>query len=100
MKLTEFFEAVTNSDNLEGVGITEDCALIVKHLATGVITYIGYETINAYDWQTLYDILSCKREPKALYPITRVCGYYSRVENWNKSKLGELKDRHLGNYAV
>jgi hypothetical protein len=32
--------------------------------------------------------------------ITRVCGYYSRVSNWNKSKVGELKDRHNGNYGV
>ena len=32
--------------------------------------------------------------------ITRIVGYYSRVNNWNKSKLGELKDRHRGNYSV
>jgi len=25
--------------------------------------------------------------------ITRIVGYYSRVDNWNKSKKGELKDR-------
>jgi hypothetical protein len=27
-------------------------------------------------------------------------GYFSRISNWNKSKLGELKDRHRGDYAV
>jgi ribonucleoside-triphosphate reductase len=32
--------------------------------------------------------------------ITRIVGYYSRIENWNKSKIGELADRHRGNYAV
>ena len=32
--------------------------------------------------------------------ITRIVGYYSRIANWNKSKLGELKDRHRGNYSV
>ncbi len=31
---------------------------------------------------------------------TRVVGYMSKVENWNKSKIGELKDRHKGNYGV
>ena len=31
--------------------------------------------------------------------ITRIVGYYSRVSNWNKSKVSELKDRHTGNYA-
>ena len=32
--------------------------------------------------------------------ITRIVGYYSRVDNWNKSKLAELKGRHRGNYSV
>jgi len=32
--------------------------------------------------------------------MTRIVGYYSRVNNWNKSKLGELKDRRRGNYSV
>lgn len=32
--------------------------------------------------------------------VTRIVGYFSHVQNWNKSKLGELKDRHKGNYSV
>ncbi|MGD1002526.1 MAG: anaerobic ribonucleoside-triphosphate reductase [Candidatus Brocadiia bacterium] len=32
--------------------------------------------------------------------MTRIVGYYSRVNNWNKSKIGELKDRHRGNYRL
>ena len=28
--------------------------------------------------------------------MTRIVGYYSRVTNWNPSKLGELKDRQAG----
>ncbi len=35
-----------------------------------------------------------------LYGVTRIVGYYSRTSNWNKSKLGELRDRHKGNYSV
>jgi ribonucleoside-triphosphate reductase len=35
-----------------------------------------------------------------VYGITRIVGYFSRIANWNKSKLGELRDRHRGNYAV
>jgi len=27
-------------------------------------------------------------------------GYYSKITNWNKNKIGELKDRHSGNYKV
>jgi ribonucleoside-triphosphate reductase len=32
--------------------------------------------------------------------VSRIVGYFSRITNWNKSKLGELKDRHRGNYSV
>lgn len=32
--------------------------------------------------------------------ITRIVGYFSHVQNWNKSKLGELKDRQAGNYSI
>lgn len=35
-----------------------------------------------------------------LHGVTRIVGYYSRVTNWNKSKIGELNDRHLGRYSV
>jgi len=35
-----------------------------------------------------------------VYGMTRIVGYFSRIANWNKSKLGELKDRERGNYSV
>lgn len=35
-----------------------------------------------------------------VYGITRIVGYYSRVNNWNPSKTGELKDRQRGDYLV
>ncbi|MEM0475385.1 MAG: anaerobic ribonucleoside-triphosphate reductase [Candidatus Norongarragalinales archaeon] len=35
-----------------------------------------------------------------VYGISRVVGYFSRINNWNKSKLAEFRDRQRGNYAV
>jgi ribonucleoside-triphosphate reductase len=35
-----------------------------------------------------------------VYGVTRIVGYFSRVNNWNKSKIGELNDRHKGDYSV
>ncbi|MFW6107267.1 MAG: anaerobic ribonucleoside-triphosphate reductase [bacterium] len=35
-----------------------------------------------------------------VYGLTRIVGYYSRITNWNKSKIGELRDRHGGSYAL
>jgi len=39
-------------------------------------------------------------DSRDVYGMTRIVGYFSRISNWNKSKLGELKDRHGGNYSV
>ena len=55
---------------------------------------------------------SCKKTTRGLvdacgncasedvYGITRIVGYFSRVNNWNKSKLGELGDRQKGQYKI
>ena len=46
---------------------------------------------------------TCSRcDSDDVYGMTRIVGYYSRINNWNKSKLGELADRRTNpsNYAV
>ena len=45
-------------------------------------------------------IIQNKRNPIVLHGITRIVGYYSRMSNWNKSKVGELRDRTQRNYAL
>lgn len=35
-----------------------------------------------------------------VYGISRVVGYYSRIENWNKGKQIEFLARQKGNYIV
>ena len=35
-----------------------------------------------------------------LHGITRIVGYYSRTTSWNKSKIGELRDRGQGEYKL
>jgi anaerobic ribonucleoside-triphosphate reductase len=32
--------------------------------------------------------------------MTRITGYFSKLQNWSKSKLAELQDREKGNYTV
>lgn len=45
-------------------------------------------------------VIQNKRNPIVLHGITRIVGYYSRMSNWNKSKIGELRDRAQRNYAL
>ena len=47
----------------------------------------------------LHDTCSTCSSPD-VYGLTRIVGYYSRITNWNKSKLGELRDRQAGNYSL
>jgi ribonucleoside-triphosphate reductase len=39
-------------------------------------------------------------ESTDVFSLTRIVGYYSRINNWNKSKIGELRDRQAGNYVL
>jgi hypothetical protein len=61
------------------------------------VTHFSIEAIEKNEWPVL------KRQivqGKNIHHITRIVGYYSRIENWNKSKKGELKDRHKGDYQI
>ena len=35
-----------------------------------------------------------------VYGVTRVVGYFSRIDNWNTGKKAEFKDRQKGCYKV
>lgn len=39
-------------------------------------------------------------ESENTYTISRVVGYFSIIENWNKSKISERKRRLAGNYWI
>lgn len=45
-------------------------------------------------------VVAREEKPIKLEGITRIVGYYSRVTNWNKSKVGELRDRAKGQYGT
>jgi hypothetical protein len=32
--------------------------------------------------------------------VTRIVGYFSQLQNWNRSKIAELRDRQKGNYSL
>ena len=105
MDLMGFFDAIEAHAELEGIGIDAECqdkrpGAMIRHTPTGLMTRIPVAAIEAADWGILEEVLVGKREPQVLQHMTRVVGYFSRVENWNKSKVGELHDRQKGNYAI
>ena len=102
MLLTDFFDWVEEHEELEGVAIDAGSKeLTVRHKTSGLMTALPADAIAATDdKELLLSVFRGEREPQVIFHITRVIGYYSRVENWNASKRGELVDRHAGNYAL
>ncbi len=50
--------------------------------------------------QRFAGVINCTEKPIVCEGVTRIVGYYSRVQNWNKSKVGELRDRQEGLYGT
>ncbi len=105
MEMSQFYEMIEQHPELEGLGVDAACenhqpGVIVKYTKSGLMTRLPVAAVEAVEWDILEDVLTGKREPQVLQHMTRVVGYFSRVENWNKSKVGELKDRQKGNYGI
>lgn len=73
--------------------------VIVLNDKTGEKYKVPLTTIVQSQWQDLKRVFD-GGEAQVLEHVTRIVGYFSKVENWNKSKLGELRDRQQGNYKI
>ena len=60
------------------------------------MTLLTEDAIKNNSWKVIDKSI---KQGKDVIHISRVVGYYSRIHNWNKSKLAELKDRQKGQYA-
>ena len=95
---TEFYDAVDAHPELGLAGIRKDdetgaVAILVRHPPTKALYAVEPDAVTANDWSTLEEVLTGRRDARILGHMTRIVGYYSQVENWNKSKLGELEAR-------
>ncbi len=103
-RLHAFCGAVDTHDNLEIDGDIEGDSLsshqikVLNHRLSTAYS-ISLESILKQETDVVVEALETGIRDK-LYGITRIVGYYSRTSNWNKSKIGELRDRHRGDYSV
>lgn len=100
----EFFDLVNSHDDLEIIklvqGATPKDDRVLIQMKRGIVTEFPLSEIIAHEWHELLAIMTGTREPKVMTHITRIVGYFSQVNNWNRSKIAELKDRHKGDYGV
>lgn len=108
-RLTAFDKAIAESKILQIDGIcinSKPCAEVTDKSRIKVLNssqQAAYEVEVDTIIRTPLDDLMLALEAGVLVRlqgITRIVGYFSRISNWNKSKIGELHDRHQGNYAV
>ena len=94
----EAHEYLEIDGDIEGEGLSTHRLVVLDH-EKKVAHNITLEAILTQELDALILALETGVNNR-LYGITRIVGYYSRVSNWNKSKLGELRDRHRGDYSV
>ena len=108
-KLTAFDAAIKASNLLEIDGVAIDgkaCDQVTKESKIKVLNShneAAYEvSVDAIVRQPLKELILALETGlfMRLHGVTRIVGYYSRINNWNKSKIGELHDRHSGDYGV
>ena len=99
MTPVEVYEFVEKDAELRGLGVDGD-VMLIGNILNSIVTGVHINNLDGIKWDDLRSIIVGEREPKALKHMSRIIGYFSNHENWNNSKLAELKDRHEGNYAI
>jgi len=105
MDLMEFFQKIEESPVFSGRDIkiapkAEDDEIVIQQIDCAFHIHIHPEVILENSWDTLNKLmrgwLSGAILINPIYHVSRIVGYFSRIENWNASKLGELRDRRKG----
>ncbi len=106
-KILAFDNAIEGSERFKIKGVNEenDCFVIVDTTKPVDGTYGKYIEVSVAEviekpLDQLMEVLALNRKPIVCEGVTRIVGYYSRTHNWNKSKIGELRDRAQRNYGL
>jgi hypothetical protein len=105
MHLEDFYNRLQSHKRLTCSGVVREDNpagdyFVVEDRESRAAFKVMVDTVLEREWDVLESILTCHREPLVLEHVTRIVGYFSKVKNWNKSKLGELRDRRAGNYRL
>jgi hypothetical protein len=97
LKREEFIEYLSENPETyewsegENEGAT---GIFVKNNQFETVTHFSIGAIEKNDLNVLLDQTTHGRNVEQ---ITRVTGFFSKVQSWNKGKRGELKERHRAN---
>lgn len=102
MDAKEFWDKLSNHPTLTFMGVNETGILIKQQHPDNVAVFweLDPKSVKDQTWEMLEGVLTCKRNARQLMKMSRIVGYFSRINNWNKSKLAELSARHRGDYGI
>ena len=100
MKVQEFAIEIEKDKDLAILAFDDkkDC-FVVKNSELDEIYECTFDAVCSHSWFNIRRVLY-GGDAEILKRMTRIVGYFSQVKNWNKSKIGELKDRQAGNYNI
>lgn len=96
-KLMEFDERIAAHPDLEIDGEQDGEIKVLNHDCKSAFM-VPIKTVMQTPVKDLIKALAEGVFENRVYGVTRIVGYYSRVNNWNKSKRMELEDRTKGDY--
>jgi len=100
-----FYEEIAKDDRFVWLGVKEGATPAEDQALIGVIKTaskfaVSISAIRDHGWDELEAVLTGQRQPRVMTHVTRIVGYFSQLQNWNRSKLAELRDRRKGDYGV
>lgn len=101
----DFWTKIQEHDNLNWLGCREgenpeDDVVLVTNSLSGARFAVSVSAILEREWVELEGVFLGTRQPRILTHVTRIVGYFSQLQNWNRSKIAELRDRQKGNYSL
>ena len=100
----EFYQQIDKHPHLEWLGVKDDYedlgeVVIIADTANDRKYALTGRSILDTDWAQLEAVLTSQREALIMVGVSRIVGYFSRIKNWNRSKVAELRDRQKGDYT-
>ena len=99
LKKVDETDAVVLLGFIEGRNGDED-EVVIQDARSGVKRAIKFRSVAECEWEDLLALIQGRRNNVVMIHMSRVVGYYGQIQNWNRSKVAELRDRQKGNYSV
>jgi len=103
-KLGDFVDKIEESGKFELKGLSEDNEKFVLCDTTkddgiyGRYIEVDVKEVVSKPADQIIAVLNNERKGIVCQGVTRIVGYYSKINNWNPSKVGELRDRVVSRY--